>query len=379
MVGSRRTRPRVGFLIDRWDPNRGGAERALARLADRLDERGWEVHVFASSSRGTLPGDFHRIEGRGWTRARRERSLANRLVGAAEELGCVTVGIRHLSRVDLYWPHDGSPWESLLARRRATGRSEPEAPYGRHRLFVELERDLLERGGARRVACVSTLVRDELARLYPACADRLVLAPNGVDRARFHPRLRQRAEELRRAWGLGADPVLLFAGADGERKGLGPLLTALAACREEPWRLVVAGVRHPKRWEKAAWRAGLGPGRVHFVAHTDPTELFSVADLTLLPTWRDTCGLVLLESLSTGVPVITTRHAGASELLADDRAGEVLPSPDPEAWAEAVRRWLSRLRAGGVDHDAVRASTTERDEVEWLRGMEGLVSSLAVD
>lgn len=379
MAGSRRARSRVGFLIDRWDPDRGGAERALALFADRLEASGWEVHVLAASARGALPGRFHRIEGRGWTRSRRERSLAQRLVRAADELDCVTIGIRHLPRVDVYWPHDGSPWESLLARRRATGRSEPDEPYGRHRLFVELERELLEGGGAKRVACVSALVRDELERLYPACSDRLVLVPNGVDRARFHPRLRQSGEGLRRAWGLGRDPVLLFAGADAERKGLGPLLQALASCRDEPWRLVAAGVRHPRHWEKVAWRAGLGPERAHFLPPTDPAEFFAVADLTLLPTWRDTCGLVLLESLSVGVPVLTTRNAGASELVADERVGSVLESPDPELWAPALRRWLARLREGAVEHDVVRAATAGREEEEWLRDMEGLVSSLAVD
>ena len=86
-----------------------------------IGERGREVHVFAAEARGRPPGSFHRVRRRGFTRASRERSLAHGLVEAAEEAGCVTIGCRHLPRVDLYWPHDGSPWASLLAHRRATG------------------------------------------------------------------------------------------------------------------------------------------------------------------------------------------------------------------------------------------------------------------
>ena len=109
-----------------------------------------------------------------------------------------------------------------------TRRAAREAGQRMRDVREQLERELLEGGGAKRVACVSALVRDELERLYPECSDRLVLVPNGVDRARFHPRLRPSGERLRRAWGLGRDPVLLFAGADAERKGLGPLLQPLA-------------------------------------------------------------------------------------------------------------------------------------------------------
>jgi hypothetical protein len=139
---------RVGFLIDRWQPDRGGAERAMADLAAWLAERGHEPRVLDVRAPFAL------------TRGRRARALGQALVSAAQEAGCdVTVGIRHLPRVDLYWPHAGSHAEALRGARSArAGRllaPEEVRAGGRHRTFLEMERELLEGGGARRIACVS--------------------------------------------------------------------------------------------------------------------------------------------------------------------------------------------------------------------------------
>ena len=57
-----------------------------------------------------------------------------------------------------------------------------------------------------------------------------------------------------------------------------------------------------------------------------------------LPTWYDSCSLVLLEALAAGLPVITTSHNGASEIMSDGRAGFVVENPgDWETLARHLR------------------------------------------
>jgi UDP-glucose:(heptosyl)LPS alpha-1,3-glucosyltransferase len=279
----------------------------------------------------------------------------------------VTLGIRHLRRVDLYWPHDGAHLDSLAARREAAGRASERRPRGRHALFAALERDLLEGARARRVVCVSELVRAELARRYPAAGERLTLVPNGVDLERFHPRRRaQLGPPLRAHLGIAPDArVLAFAGADGRRKGLRELLGALAVLREHPWVLVAAGVARPGTWRREARRLRLADGRVHLVPALDAAALWAAADVCVLPTWRDTCGLVLLEALASGVPVVTTRRAGAAELVLDPRAGRVTERPEIAALADALLGQLGRA-LGDAERAAVRASVLERGRNPWL-------------
>lgn len=382
----------VGILVDRWQPSRGGAERALADLAAFLSERGHRVIAFAERGplRGEMaPGELELVRPRGfaWSRGARERKLANALVHAAEVRGCdVTIGVRHLPRVDLYWPHGGSHAASVAALRAArawkpdrVSAIEPIAMHGRHRAFVEFERELLERGGARAVACVSSLVASELVAAFPACTERAFLAPNGVDLARFHPGERDRSgAELRRELGIDArTPVIAFAARNPVLKGLPVLLAALKAIARAPWVLVVAGPRDIEAWKRRARDAGLDDERVRFVRDVDSAAFASASDVCALPTWRDTCGLVALEALACGVPVVTTSRAGVRECI-DGDSGTVIEQPgDVAALARALSTWLGRLRDGRVDREHIRSRVIDRGRDAWLTALEARLVELA--
>jgi len=387
---------RIGVLIDRWEPARGGAERALASLVSHLEERGHRVPVFALSGDAGAPGELRRVRlgpfsalaGRG----HRIRALASALEAAAEREGChATIGIRHLHRVDLYWPHGGSHAASILARRcaregrvpsRSSDELEREADHarGRHRAYLELERELLEGGGARRVVCVSELVREELARAWPACASRLEVVPNGVDLERFHPRRREEeGARLRAELGLDLDKALIaFAARRPEQKGLPTLLQALASMTDRSWHLLVAGPARAQLWRRRAVAAGLPPERVTVRSEVDPPAFWSAADLCVHPTWRDTCALVVLESLASGTPVITTREAGGAEAVAGPAAGAVLDRPgDSRALAGALSTWLDRIEVGHAGRQDVRAAGEVPDQRACMERLEEILEELA--
>ncbi len=365
---------RVGFLIDRWQPGRGGAERALQTFAQHLMERGHDVHVFASEIDPETTGVCHEVRVSGATRGARERKLANALVEAADDAGChVTVGMRHLPRVGLYWPHDGAHRATLRAQRLA--RSLPPDPrwLGRHRTFLELEQRLLSEGQARVIACVSELVRRELLEHHPSCAERLRVVENGVDLSRFHPdRRMDRGWYLRGQLGVDArTPLFAFAGGDGVRKGLPQLFEALAGLRHERWRLVVAGVRHVPRWRRIARSHGLAEEHVDVVEAQDPVALFTAADLMILPTWRDASGLVILEALACGTPVVTTARAGAADAVASPAAGAVVEEPsDVEGLRAAIDTQRERIVRDEIDRSAVRACVLQRDSSRWMGSLE---------
>ena len=307
------------------------------------------------------------------------------LVARAREEGCdVLVGVRHLPEVDLYWPHGGSHLATLAARDDARGRrrdaTTPIVPRGRHRSFVALERQLLQQGGATLVACPSQLVFDELGEHWPASRPRLRLVPNGVDLLRFHPSRRVQARAaLRRELGIADElPLLVLSARNPWLKGFRELVRALTRLRDEPWVLLLAGPKRPAPFARFARRAGLAADRLSIRSEVDALRLAAGADLGLLPTWRDTCGLVLLESLAAGTPVITTARAGAAEVLHDPEAGTVVSSPDRiESLSEAIASWLERLRAGEPDRERVRKAVAGRSLDAWMGGLEILLDQLA--
>ncbi len=358
--------PRVGFLIDRWQPERGGAERALAQLARHLESESWDVLAFGleGPTKGTTaPGAFHAVSATGLSRSARERSLSRNMIRTATREQCdVTVGVRHVTDVDVLWSHGGSH----LATLDASGRK----PTGRHKTFIDLERAALE-GGASTVVCPSQLVRDEFAHFYPDSTPRLEVIPNGVDLDEFHPREREaRGAALRAELQLDARvPLFVFAARHPERKGLEELFSALTEL-QVPWHLLVAGPRDADEWQGRARVAGLGGERVSTRAHVDPITLAAGADVCVLPTWRDTSGLVLLEALAAGTPVVTTSLAGAADVVTSPAAGEVVASPeDTAALRAALERACARVLAKNVDRNVVRAHVEKRGHGPWLAAL----------
>lgn len=384
----------VAFALDRWDPSRGGAERAFDLFARHLVRRGHDVTICCLEQRvDPLEADADRPRcvkvappriGRSVMPGRFERVLGERLVAACEHECCdLLVGLRHLPRADLLWLHGGAHQATLEARARQRGKELDAARIkGRHRVFLALEQRLLE-GAARRVVCVSELVRDELERLYPASASRLHVVPNGVDLERFRPDQREsRSSALRQRLdltvpsGAVAPPLLAFLARDPELKGLPILFGALRGLLGRSWRLVVAGPKQPDPWRAQAARAGLPAERLRFVSQVDSAELLAAADLLVHPTWRDTSGLVLLEALSSGIPAITTDVAGDCELCRSAESGAVVPPGDAVVLRAALERWLGRIERGDVDRESIRAATVSRGLDAWMAAMEEALLSL---
>jgi UDP-glucose:(heptosyl)LPS alpha-1,3-glucosyltransferase len=363
---------RVGVLVDRHDPARGGMERALCALIEHLLATGDDVLVHTLAAAEGAPGDVRIVDDPRLPRGAQERALAARSVAAASADGCdVTLAVRHAPEVDVLWPHGGAHGATLAAGERSKGGVAASVSRAlhrlspRHRAFLELEREALE-GGAGRVWCVSELVRGELRDAYPGCDTRLELHPNGVDRARFSPQLRaEHRSDVRAAWGVedGA-PLLVFPGGNLRLKGD---LTDVA------WTCVAVGVDVADA-ERDARAAGLA-GRVVALPRQEMTRVLGAADLLVQPTCRDPCSLATLEALAAGVPVVTTDANGAAEVIGSG-SGAVVPAGDASALSGELRQWAARVASDlgrAAASEAARAETECRDAQAWL---ERLAASL---
>ena len=368
---------RVGLILDRWDPARGGAERAMARLAEHLIRGGDEALVFTLSAAPGAPGDVRVVDVPSLARGDLEVEFARRATLAARHEGCdVTVGVRHLETVDVWWPHGGLHSTTLAAGERSRGvlRGVSRVLHilsHRHRVFLELEGRLLA-GGAQTIWCVSEMVRDEIVAAAALAATRTQVRPNGVDLERFAPGLRSdQREAFLRELGLDAGvPTLLFLGGNWRLKGWPVLVEALARIEHLPWTLIAAGAR-PEAARRSIARRGW-TARARAVGPQAAERLYGAADVLLQPTWRDPCSLATLEALAAGVPVVTTDANGACDLVRASGAGAVVCAGDAEAFAAAAEVMLRSASFGDARRKA-REAAESRPESVWLGG---LVASL---
>ena len=183
---------------------------------------------------------------------------------------------------------------------------------------------------------------------------------------------------LRREIGIDrTTPLLGFSARRPDLKGLPTVLEALAGMAARPWKLLVAGPKDARTWADRARASGLSSDRVRVVPAIDPVAFASAIDVLLHPTWRDACGLVVLEALAAGTPVVTTIQAGAAEVVTTENQGTVLEDPgDALALRSAIAARLDRIASGPIDRGAVRSAVLQRDRASWLAALESILLDL---
>jgi UDP-glucose:(heptosyl)LPS alpha-1,3-glucosyltransferase len=213
-----------------------------------------------------------------------------------------------------------------------------------------LEESLFANRKAGRVIVASQMVKEEIVDLYGYPADRIDIVRNGVplDKFRFDSGLREKSREDLK---LKPDQIaLLFAGSGWERKGLLFAIQALALCKNKKMRLFVAGRGNAALYKTKSlrfWRED----PVQFLGEVaDILCIYAAADIFILPTIYDPFSNACLEALACGLPVITTRSNGFSEIIEDgvhgsivDQAGDLIRLRDAiRFWSDALRRAAAR-------------------------------------
>jgi glycosyltransferase involved in cell wall biosynthesis len=223
------------------------------------------------------------------------------------------------------------------------------------------------------VVVTSAWTRERLLELYQLPAHRLDVAPPAVD-----------AAEL--ATGTAAGGSLLCVAAVTFEKGHDVLIEALASAREMPWHCVCVGSleRDPAFAEAVRARSvdsGLAD-RVELVGARTGADLFlsyGAADLVVLASRAETYGMVVIEGLARGLPVIATDIGGVSEALGQgadgSRPGLLVQPEDPAALAAALRDWLG----DGELRGRLRRAALERRESlpRWSRTASIFAGALA--
>ena len=196
---------------------------------------------------------------------------------------------------------------------------------------------------AAQVIAVSQSLKD-VATDLGVDARHISVIPNGVDLAKFRPKVRSAARE---ACGLPLDrPIILTVGGIYEGKGQHHVVEALARLSARRPDAVYVMVGEDRRdgyveglRERVA-RAGLGE-RVRFAGrkpHDALADWYSAADVFCLATRSEGWANVLLEALACGTPVVATRVGGNAEIVPSDRYGLLVAHGDVPALADALDR-----------------------------------------
>jgi UDP-glucose:(heptosyl)LPS alpha-1,3-glucosyltransferase len=339
---------KVALVRAKYNPF-GGAERFLndavaamqgSDVSFTLFTREWPAQAAASLQ--------HRIVNpRYFTSLDRESGFSHAVRDALrKEKFDLVQSYERLPDCDIYHAVDGVHAEWLRQRERVSSGAKRlgMAINPRHRYVLKAERAMYLSPRFKAAICISDMVKQDILRHFEVDANKLHVVYSGIDADKFSPQNRAALrDETRRKLTIPLDaPVAVFVGSGFERKGLRAFLEALARpASGDVFGIVVGKDKKLAAYQTLAKQLGVD-ARVRFtggVADTRP--YYAASDVFVLPTLYEPFGLVFLEAMAAGLPVVASTGAGAAELVQTGVNGAVTDALDTAAIAEAIRHCVT--------------------------------------
>lgn len=195
-------------------------------------------------------------------------------------------------------------------------------------------------GRAQKVIAISEAVRHAMIQVEGVPSEKIAVIPYGLDSRGFRSGLVP--GRLRSELGVPDDPLVGFVGRLARPKGVDTLLRAFGEVEEEEprARLVIAG---DGPWRKRLMRLGreLGLKNVYFLGwREDVAAIMADLDVLAMPSRWEGFGLVALQAMSLGKPVIASRVSALPEVIADGVTGLLVPPEEPSSLARGILRLI---------------------------------------
>jgi UDP-glucose:(heptosyl)LPS alpha-1,3-glucosyltransferase len=221
-------------------------------------------------------------------------------------------------------------------------------------VLLRLEKRHFSPGVAKRIVALTPQVRSDLEQWYGVPGENVSTINIGFSPDEFHPASCEGIRpDVRAKFGYGPkDRVVVFVANELERKGFPQLLRAISRLEDPKIKLLAIGRLNTARYTSEIRARGM-EGRVHFTGPADPRIGYAAGDVFVLPTQYEAWGLVIVEALACGMPVLTSRLAGAS-IAVNDANGDLLE--DPLSLEEIAVKLRALIDRGEVGRTLIAAS-----------------------
>jgi D-inositol-3-phosphate glycosyltransferase len=229
---------------------------------------------------------------------------------------------------------------------------------GEHEPGLRIAAEKLVAQACSRIVVGSRREQKNLSRHYHVAAGKIGIAPCGVDMKLFRPLDRARAR-LRLGYGPH-EKIVLYVGRFDPLKGISRMLEAVSLLKHLPLRLIIVGgdgQANPEMLKhRELARAFSLDGAVQFAGRVEQRELplyYSAADVLAVPSLYESFGIVALEALACGTPVIAAPVGAMDSIIKKNINGCIVRGSTPAAFARAI---ASCTTAGRPDRATVRQS-----------------------
>ncbi|TXI37427.1 MAG: glycosyltransferase [Methylophilus methylotrophus] len=324
---------KFAFLIFKYFPY-GGVQRDMLRIARDCVALGHEVTIFTGEWRGDLQQDItvNLLKASGWLNHHRHQSLIRQMQQAVQQQGFDrVVGFNRMPGLDIYFAADPcyaermshEPWFKKLS--------------GRYRFFSAMENAVFGKQAFTHILLLNQHDQAIFQRWYGTESTRFHLIPPNIPLERFSSLpVQDYRVYVRQAFNLPDDAiVLLTVGSAFVRKGVDRAIDALsslpAALKQRCWLLAVGEFESSSNMKVYAEQHGVADRCIEAGGRPDIPALMSGCDLLIHAARSELAGIVLIEAMTAGLPLLVTEVCGYAGYVIAAQAGEVLPEPFSQA------------------------------------------------
>ena len=304
----------------------GGAEQFASELTERLsDQPGYNFHVFANRWQSAHTGiHFHHVPIVSFPKLLTTISFAyfTRRQLSADKFSLVHSHER-IFAADIYTLH-GVPhrfWVHCVRKKKMS-------LYDLATSWVE--KKMVTQGNCQKFIAVSNLTRDIFLQEYNIDPRRVTVIHPGVDLNDYATADKKLIRtDIRKEYGFSSEePIVLFASMNFEIKGLDAIMLALARlkAKQHSFKLLVVGKGDIKKYTQMAREASIADDVVFtgMLSKKKLIRLYLAGDMYVMLSKFDTFGMVVLEAMAAGLPVIISSNVGAKDIVQEGENGFII-------------------------------------------------------
>jgi len=320
---------KLAFCLYKYFPY-GGLQRDFLRIAQDCQQRGHQIRVYTLSWSGDIPAGFDVIivPVTAITNHTRYEKYSRWVADSITQspVDCV-VGINKMPGLDVYFAADSCYEKKARSQRVWAYRLLP-----RYKHFAEYEKAVFSVDSEVEILMISKIQEPFFKQYYDTPNKRLHFLPPGISRDRIAPAnfLEIRNEKRKELLIPNDEHMVLMVGSGFIKKGLRRAIYAIKSLPKEVvnnTRLYIAGEDNESAFRRQAGTLRIMDRIVFMSGRDDVSELMLAADLLLHPALDENAGIVLLEAIVAGLPVLATDVCGYGHYVEEADVGELVPSP----------------------------------------------------
>lgn len=319
----------VAFCLYKYFPY-GGLQRDFLRIAMACQHRGYHIRVYTQSWEGEIPEGLEVIivpvtsstnHGRNtqyceWVLTHLKQHPVRRVVGFNKMPG-----------LDIYYAADVCYAEKVANEKGFFYKLMP-----RYKHYAAFEKAVFEQGKSTQLLMLTPHQITHFKKHYSTESERFHMLPPGIAQDRKYDKQIAEAKRVYREKNQIPQSafLLLQVGSDFKRKGVDRTLQAMASLPENIKKntlLMVVGQDKPAKYQHLAKTLGIAEQVSFFSGRDDIAQLMAAADILMHPAYQEAAGIVLLEAITAGLPVIVTEVCGYASFIDQAQCGIVIKEP----------------------------------------------------